>query len=62
MAATIVALKRDGLAILLCEQNLAVAHAVADRAVIIETGGIRYRGTMAELAADEQIRAAYLTV
>jgi ABC-type branched-subunit amino acid transport system ATPase component len=30
--------------------------------VIIETGEIRYRGTMAELAADEAIRANYLTV
>jgi branched-chain amino acid transport system ATP-binding protein len=62
MAATILELKRDGLAILLCEQNLAFAQAVADRAVIIETGQVRYRGTMAELAADEQVRASYLTV
>jgi branched-chain amino acid transport system ATP-binding protein len=62
MAATIMDLKRDGLAILLCEQNLAFAHAVADRAVIIETGRVRYRGTMAELAADEEIRTTYLTL
>jgi branched-chain amino acid transport system ATP-binding protein len=62
MAATILELKRDGLTILLSEQNLAFAHAVADRAVIIETGRIRYRGTMAELAADEEVRTAYLTV
>jgi branched-chain amino acid transport system ATP-binding protein len=62
MAATILELKRDGLTILLSEQNLAFARAVADRAVIIETGRIRYRGTMAELAADAEVRAAYLTV
>ena len=62
MAATISELKRDGLTLLLSEQNLAFAQAVADRAVIIETGQIRYRGTMAELAADEEVRAAYLTV
>jgi len=30
--------------------------------VIIETGEVRYRGTMAELAADEAVRASYLTV
>jgi ABC-type branched-subunit amino acid transport system ATPase component len=30
--------------------------------VIIETGQIRYRGTMAQLAADEEVRTAYLTV
>jgi branched-chain amino acid transport system ATP-binding protein len=62
MAATISELKRDGLTLLLSEQNLAFAHAVADRAVIIETGQIRYRGTMAELAEDAEVRAAYLTV
>ena len=62
MAATILELKRDGLTILLSEQNLGFAQAVADRAVIIETGAIRYRGTMAELAADEEVRANYLTV
>jgi branched-chain amino acid transport system ATP-binding protein len=62
MTATILELKRDGLAILLCEQNLIFAQAVADRAVIIETGQVRYRGTMAERAADEQVRASYLTV
>ena len=62
VAATILELKRDGLTLLLSEQNLAFAHAVADRAVIIETGQIRYRGTMAELAADEEVRASYLTV
>jgi branched-chain amino acid transport system ATP-binding protein len=62
MAATISELKRDGLTLLLSEQNLPFAHAVADRAVIIETGQIRYRGTMAELAADEEVRTAYLTV
>jgi branched-chain amino acid transport system ATP-binding protein len=62
MAATILELKRDGLTILLSEQNLGFAQAVADRAVIIETGEIRYRGTIAALAADEEVRASYLTV
>ena len=62
MAKTISALKQDGLTILLSEQNMGFAHQVADRAVIIETGQIRYRGTMAELAADDQVRAAYLSV
>jgi branched-chain amino acid transport system ATP-binding protein len=62
MAATILELKRDGLTILLSEQNLGFARAVADRAVIIETGEIRYRGTIAALAADEGVRSAYLTV
>jgi branched-chain amino acid transport system ATP-binding protein len=62
MAAAIRELGRGGLTVLLAEQNLRFAAAVADRALIIEKGRIRYRGTLAELAADEQVRAAYLTV
>ena len=62
MAATVRELKREGLTVLLSEQNLHFARAVADRALIIETGRIRYRGTMAELAADHEVRSAYLTV
>ena len=62
MAATVRELKEDGLTVLLSEQNLHFARAVADRALIIEKGRIRYRGTMAELAANEDVRAAYLTM
>jgi len=62
MARSIHALKREGLCVLLSEQNLHFANLVADRAYIIEKGHIRYQGTMAELAADEQMRAAYLSV
>ena len=59
---TIRELKAHGLTVLLSEQNLHFAAAVADRAYIIEKGRIRYSGTMSELAADEPARAAYLTV
>jgi branched-chain amino acid transport system ATP-binding protein len=62
MAATVRELKREGLSVLLSEQNLHFANAVADRALIIEQGRIRYAGTMAALAADEAARRAYLTV
>ncbi len=62
MARTIRDLKAEGMTILLSEQNLHFARAVADRASIIEKGQIRYTGTMAELEADEAVRAAYLTV
>ncbi len=62
MAKTILELKQEGLCVLLSEQNLHFANLVADRAYIIEKGHIRYQGTMAELAANEQIRAAYLSV
>jgi branched-chain amino acid transport system ATP-binding protein len=62
MAQAIQALKRDGLTVLLCEQNLHFATLVSDRAVIIEKGAIRYAGTMAELKADEAARTQYLSV
>jgi branched-chain amino acid transport system ATP-binding protein len=62
MAKTILELKQEGLCVLLSEQNLHFANLVADRAYIIEKGHIRYQGTMAELAANESIRAAYLSV
>ena len=55
-------LKRDGLSVLLCEQNLHFAQAVGDRAYIIEKGHIRYEGTMASLASDLTIREQYLSV
>jgi branched-chain amino acid transport system ATP-binding protein len=62
MAQAIQSLKRDGLTVLLCEQNLHFATLVSDRAVIIEKGAIRYAGTMAELEADEAARTQYLSV
>jgi branched-chain amino acid transport system ATP-binding protein len=62
MAKTVRELKEGGLTVLLSEQNLRFARIVADRALIIEKGRIRYGGTMEELAADEDVRATYLTV
>ncbi|HUM15078.1 MAG TPA: ABC transporter ATP-binding protein [Candidatus Nitrosotalea sp.] len=58
----IAALKREGLTILLSEQNLKFAARLADRAYIIEKGEIRFDGPMAALMADEGLRRKYLTV
>jgi branched-chain amino acid transport system ATP-binding protein len=58
----IAALKREGLTILLSEQNLKFAARLADRAYIIEKGRIRWEGAMARLLEDEAARRAYLTV
>ena len=62
MAEAVLALKREGLTVLLSEQNLSFARRVADRAAILETGRIRFTGTMAALAADESLARAYLAV
>jgi branched-chain amino acid transport system ATP-binding protein len=58
----IAALRREGLTILLSEQNLKFAARLADRAYIIEKGEIRWEGAMDRLLEDEAVRRAYLTV
>jgi branched-chain amino acid transport system ATP-binding protein len=58
----VAALKREGLTILLSEQNLKFAARLADRAYIIEKGEIKFEGAMEALLADEAVRRAYLMV
>ena len=58
----IAALKREGLTILLSEQNLKFAARLADRAYIIEKGQIRWEGAMARLLEDDAARRDYLTI
>lgn len=62
MAHMILALKAQGVSILLSEQNMHFAELVSDRAYVLEKGQIRFEGTMAELAANEGVRRAYLSV
>ena len=62
MAHALGAMKREGLSIVLSEQNLHFARLIADRAVILERGRVRFDGPMGELAANEEVRNAYLAV
>ncbi|SAL64248.1 ABC transporter [Caballeronia terrestris] len=62
MANMILELKREGLSILLSEQNLHFAELVSDRAYVLEKGQVRFSGTMDELARDEALRRDYLSV
>jgi branched-chain amino acid transport system ATP-binding protein len=62
MAHAILALKQEGVTVLLAEQNLHFAARVADQAAVIEKGRIVWTGTMAALQADEAARAVYLAV
>jgi branched-chain amino acid transport system ATP-binding protein len=62
MAEAVRTLKAEGLSVLLSEQNLSFAAAVADRALVIEKGRIRWQGAMSALLADEEARRAYLAV
>jgi branched-chain amino acid transport system ATP-binding protein len=62
MATAVGRLKREGLSVLLSEQNLRFAGAVADRAYVIESGHIRYNGPMQQLLEDTEVRRAHLSV
>ena len=55
-------LKREGLAMLLVEQNVDTALALADRVVILDQGAKVFEGVAAQLMADEQIAIRYLGV
>ncbi|MBL0088502.1 MAG: ABC transporter ATP-binding protein [Ideonella sp.] len=62
MAHMILALKAQGVSILLSEQNMHFAELVSDRAYVLEKGQIRFQASMAELAANDEVRRAYLSV
>jgi branched-chain amino acid transport system ATP-binding protein len=62
MAKAVHAMKAEGVAVLLSEQNWAFASAVADRACVIERGEIRFQGSVAELTANEALRVDTLGV
>jgi branched-chain amino acid transport system ATP-binding protein len=62
MANTIIELKKEGLSILLSEQNIHFARLVSDRVYVLEKGEIHWQGTMAELSGNLDIQRAYLTV
>jgi branched-chain amino acid transport system ATP-binding protein len=62
MAHMILELKEQGVSILLSEQNMHFAELVSDRAYVLEKGQIRYHASMAELATNDEVRRAYLSV
>jgi branched-chain amino acid transport system ATP-binding protein len=55
-------LKQEGLAILLVEQNLHAALAVADRHHVMNKGEICFSGSSAELEGNETVLRTYLSV
>ena len=58
--ATLVALNRDGLAMLIVEQNVEAILAVAHRVFVLDLGRNAFDGTPAELRASDRIRRLYL--
>jgi branched-chain amino acid transport system ATP-binding protein len=62
MASTILELKKEGLSIVLSEQNAHFAELVTDRVYVLEKGQIRWNGTMTALMADIDVQRSYLTL
>jgi branched-chain amino acid transport system ATP-binding protein len=62
IAEAIRTLKARGVGLLLSEQNLHVARAVADRAFVLDRGHIRFAGTLSALDADGALKEQYLSV
>lgn len=62
MFALIKRLNKDGLAILLVEQNVGQSLEIADRAYVMENGAIAFEGTPAALLANEGLKRAYLGI
>jgi branched-chain amino acid transport system ATP-binding protein len=62
IAGSLVAIKEQGLAVLLVEQNARIALEVADRAYVIDQGVIQFGGSAAELRANDAVQRQFLTV
>ncbi|MEL6452843.1 MAG: ABC transporter ATP-binding protein [Pseudomonadota bacterium] len=55
-------IKEQGITTIIVEQNAVRALQLADRAVILDTGGIVFDGTAAEVLENEELRAEYLAI
>jgi branched-chain amino acid transport system ATP-binding protein len=55
-------LKKDGMTLLIAEQQVPLALSVADRGYVLENGRIRLSGTSHELDQNPEVRRAYLGV
>ena len=53
-------IRKQGMTILLVEQNAHMALSVADRGYVLETGHLIIEGSPNELLDNEEVRAAYL--
>src|SRR6056297_668855 len=59
---TLIHIKEQGMTTVIVEQNAVRALQLADRAVILDTGGIVFDGTAAEVLENEELRSEYLAI
>lgn len=62
MAGAIGLLKREGVSVLLSEQNLHFARLISDRCYILEKGTTQFSGTIAELDSRADLKETYLAL
>ncbi|MBM7068326.1 ABC transporter ATP-binding protein [Actibacterium sp. 188UL27-1] len=59
---TLITIKELGITTIIVEQNAVRALELADRSVILDTGGIVFDGTAAEVLQNDELRAEYLAI
>jgi branched-chain amino acid transport system ATP-binding protein len=62
LAEMILQIRKEGVTVLLAEQNLHFCAKVSDRGYVIDKGQVKYEGKMADLIADEDVKEKYLAV
>ncbi|MBI5419519.1 MAG: ABC transporter ATP-binding protein [Deltaproteobacteria bacterium] len=55
-------IRKEGVTVLLAEQNLHFCAKVSDRGYVIDKGSVKYEGTMADLLSNEEVKEKYLAV
>ncbi|MBM4326266.1 MAG: ABC transporter ATP-binding protein [Deltaproteobacteria bacterium] len=55
-------MKKEGITILLSEQNVKFSLKHADRAYIVDSGHIKYQGSIEDLEKDDEVKKRYLAV
>jgi branched-chain amino acid transport system ATP-binding protein len=58
----ILQIRKEGVTVLLAEQNLHFCAKVSDRGYVIDKGAVKYEGTMKALLADDEVKEKYLAV
>lgn len=62
LADMILQIRKEGVTVLLAEQNLHFCAKVADRGYVIDKGSVKYEGTMSDLLGNEEVKEKYLAV
>jgi branched-chain amino acid transport system ATP-binding protein len=62
LAEMILEIRKEGVTVLLAEQNLHFCAKVSDRGYVIDKGSVKYEGKMGDLLTNEEVKEKYLAV